>query len=100
MIGWPFLRLPRYLTEEDWITCPPICAAAVHLERRLERPRQRDVQSVAAGMFFALGRCSSAGAMAAPAGYLYGMRGGRPSGVELEGIVVGGLVETFLIEVR
>ena len=51
-------------------------------------------------MFFALGRSPSAGAMAAPAGYLYGMRGGRPSGLELDGIVVGGLVETFLIEVR
>ena len=29
--------------------------------------------------------------MAAPAGYLYGMRGGRPSGLELDGIVVGGI---------
>ena len=47
------------------------------------------------GQLFAAGRSPSAGAMAAPAGYLYGMRGGRPSGLELDGIVVGGIVETF-----
>ena len=34
--------------------------------------------------------------MAAPAGYVYGTRGGRLSGFKLVGIVGGGLVETLL----
>ena len=46
------------------------------------------------GPLFAAGRSPSAGATAAPAGNLFGTRGGRLISLELDGLVVGGLVET------
>ena len=50
-----------------------------------------------AGRLFASGCPPLRESMAAPAGYMYGTRGGRLTGLKLIGIVSGGLVETPIV---
>ena len=73
-------------------------AAAASIGIGLRDPAAADHWLAAAGVLFAPGRSPPAGATAAPAGNLYGTRGGRLIGLELDGLVFGGLIATMLIE--